>query len=93
MGDDEHGWSENGIFNIEGGCYAKVIKLSREAEPEIYATTERFGTVLENVVMDESTRALDLEDAKYAENTRAAYPIDYIPNASAHRAAPAIPGM
>ncbi len=83
IGDDEHGWSENGIFNIEGGCYAKVIRLSREAEPEIFSTTERFGTVLENVVMDESTRELDLDDATYAENTRAAYPIDYIPNASA----------
>src|SRR3954465_3766491 len=83
VGDDEHGWSENGIFNIEGGCYAKVIKLSREAEPEIFSTTERFGTVLENVVMDPATRALDLNDASYAENTRAAYPIDYIPNASA----------
>jgi phosphoenolpyruvate carboxykinase (ATP) len=83
VGDDEHGWSENGIFNIEGGCYAKVIKLSREAEPEIYSTTERFGTVLENVVMDQATRELDLNDATYAENTRAAYPIDYIPNASA----------
>lgn len=82
VGDDEHGWSENGIFNIEGGCYAKVIRLSREAEPEIFATTERFGTVLENVVMDDGTRALDLDDARYAENTRAAYPIDYIPNAS-----------
>jgi phosphoenolpyruvate carboxykinase (ATP) len=82
IGDDEHGWSEHGVFNIEGGCYAKVIKLSREAEPEIFATTERFGTVLENVVMDESTRALDLDSAHYAENTRAAYPIDYIPNAS-----------
>jgi phosphoenolpyruvate carboxykinase (ATP) len=82
IGDDEHGWSENGIFNIEGGCYAKVIKLSREAEPEIFSTTERFGTVLENVVMDETTRALDLNDAKFAENTRAAYPIHYIPNAS-----------
>src|SRR3954470_10220581 len=83
VGDDEHGWSENGIFNIEGGCYAKVIKLSREAEPEIFSTTERFGTVLENVVMDDATRQLDLNDATYAENTRAAYPIDYIPNASA----------
>src|SRR5580704_7891748 len=67
IGDDEHGWSENGIFNIEGGCYAKVIKLSREAEPEIFSTTERFGTVLENVVMDDATRLLDLNDAKYAE--------------------------
>ena len=83
IGDDEHGWSENGIFNIEGGCYAKVIRLSREAEPEIFSTTERFGTVLENVVMDPATRELDLDDATYAENTRAAYPIDYIPNASA----------
>jgi phosphoenolpyruvate carboxykinase (ATP) len=82
VGDDEHGWSENGIFNIEGGCYAKVIRLSREAEPEIFSTTERFGTVLENVVMDEASRKLDLNDARYAENTRAAYPIDYIPNAS-----------
>jgi phosphoenolpyruvate carboxykinase (ATP) len=82
VGDDEHGWSEHGVFNIEGGCYAKVIKLSREAEPEIFSTTERFGTVLENVVMDEATRALDLDSAHYAENTRAAYPIDFIPNAS-----------
>jgi phosphoenolpyruvate carboxykinase (ATP) len=82
IGDDEHGWSEHGVFNIEGGCYAKVIKLSREAEPEIFSTTERFGTVLENVVMDEQTRALDLDSAHYAENTRAAYPIDFIPNAS-----------
>src|ERR1043166_1626385 len=82
IGDDEHGWSEHGVFNFEGGCYAKVIRLSKEAEPAIYSTTERFGTVLENVVMDESTRALDLDSAHYAENTRAAYPIDYIPNAS-----------
>jgi phosphoenolpyruvate carboxykinase (ATP) len=82
VGDDEHGWSEHGVFNFEGGCYAKVIRLSREAEPEIFSTTERFGTVLENVVMDPATRELDLDDAKYAENTRAAYPIDYIPNAS-----------
>ncbi|MEI9990533.1 MAG: phosphoenolpyruvate carboxykinase [Rhizomicrobium sp.] len=82
IGDDEHGWSEHGVFNFEGGCYAKVIKLSRENEPEIFATTERFGTVLENVVMDEHTRVLDLDSAHYAENTRAAYPIDFIPNAS-----------
>src|ERR1700753_1706670 len=82
IGDDEHGWSEHGVFNIEGGCYAKVIKLSREAEPEIFSTTERFGTVLENVVMDPATRELDLDSAHYAENTRAAYPIDFIPNAS-----------
>jgi phosphoenolpyruvate carboxykinase (ATP) len=83
VGDDEHGWSENGIFNIEGGCYAKVIRLSRAAEPEIFSTTQRFGTVLENVVMDPYTRALDLDDATHAENTRAAYPIHFIPNASA----------
>ncbi len=82
VGDDEHGWSDHGVFNIEGGCYAKVIKLSRESEPEIFSTTERFGTVLENVVMDDATGALDLDSAKYAENTRAAYPIDFIPNAS-----------
>ncbi len=88
VGDDEHGWSENGVFNFEGGCYAKVIKLSPEAEPEIYATTKRFGTVLENVVMDPVTRELDLDDGRYTENTRAAYPIDYIPNASATGTAP-----
>ena len=82
IGDDEHGWSEHGVFNIEGGCYAKVIKLDRANEPEIYATTERFGTVLENVMMDMKTRTLDLDSAHYAENTRAAYPIDFIPNAS-----------
>jgi len=82
IGDDEHGWSENGVFNFEGGCYAKMIKLSAEAEPEIYAVTRRFGTVLENVVMDTNTRELDLDDARHTENTRGAYPIDYIPNAS-----------
>ncbi|HEY6578258.1 MAG TPA: phosphoenolpyruvate carboxykinase [Rhizomicrobium sp.] len=88
IGDDEHGWSQNGVFNFEGGCYAKVIKLSPEAEPEIYATTQRFGTVLENVVMDPVTRELDLDDGRYTENTRAAYPIDYIPNASRTGTAP-----
>src|SRR5262249_35914214 len=82
IGDDEHGWSERGVFNFEGGCYAKVIKLSRDAEPEIYATTERFGTVLENVVMDSATGALDLDDGRHTENTRACYPLDFIPNAS-----------
>lgn len=88
IGDDEHGWSENGVFNFEGGCYAKVIRLSPEAEPEIYTTTQRFCTVLENVVMDPETRELDLDDARHTENTRAAYPIDYIPNASRTGTAP-----
>ena len=83
IGDDEHGWSNEGIFNFEGGCYAKVIRLSATTEPEIYATTRRFGTIIENVVMDETTRVLDLDDASITENTRAAYPISHIPNASA----------
>jgi phosphoenolpyruvate carboxykinase (ATP) len=82
IGDDEHGWGQNGVFNFEGGCYAKVIRLSAEAEPEIYATTGRFGTVLENVVMDPNSRRLDLDDDRYTENTRASYPLDFIPNAS-----------
>jgi phosphoenolpyruvate carboxykinase (ATP) len=82
IGDDEHGWSDTAVFNFEGGCYAKMIRLSEEAEPEIYATTRRFGTVLENVVIDPETRALDLDDNSLAENTRGAYPIDFIPNAS-----------
>ncbi|PAL20242.1 phosphoenolpyruvate carboxykinase [Sphingopyxis sp. GW247-27LB] len=82
IGDDEHGWSDTAVFNFEGGCYAKMIRLSEEAEPEIYATTRRFGTVLENVVIDPATRALDLDDNSLAENTRGAYPIDFIPNAS-----------
>jgi phosphoenolpyruvate carboxykinase (ATP) len=80
IGDDEHGWSEDGVFNIEGGCYAKVIRLSPEAEPEIYATTRTFGTVLENVVMDPATRRLDLDDDTVTENTRGAYPLTSIPN-------------
>jgi len=82
IGDDEHGWSDTAVFNFEGGCYAKMIRLSAEAEPEIYATTKRFGTVLENVVMDPVTRELDLDDNSLAENSRGAYPIDYIPNCS-----------
>lgn len=82
VGDDEHGWSESGVFNFEGGCYAKMINLSAEAEPEIYATTQRFGTVLENVVMDEQTRELDFNDNSLAENSRGAYPLSFIPNAS-----------
>jgi phosphoenolpyruvate carboxykinase (ATP) len=81
IGDDEHGWSERGVFNFEGGCYAKTIRLSPEAEPQIYATTCRFGTVLENVPLDAVTRALDLDDASLTENTRAAYPISFIDNA------------
>jgi phosphoenolpyruvate carboxykinase (ATP) len=82
IGDDEHGWSDTAVFNFEGGCYAKMIRLSAESEPEIYATTKRFGTVLENVVMDETTRELDLDDATLAENSRGVYPIDFIPNSS-----------
>ncbi|MEE9434168.1 MAG: phosphoenolpyruvate carboxykinase [Sphingorhabdus sp.] len=82
IGDDEHGWSDDAVFNFEGGCYAKMIRLSEEAEPEIYATTRRFGTVLENVAMDSETRELDFDDSSLAENTRGAYPIDFIPNAS-----------
>jgi phosphoenolpyruvate carboxykinase (ATP) len=80
IGDDEHGWSDRGVFNFEGGCYAKVIKLSAEAEPQIYATTRRFGTILENVVIDPQTRRLDLDDASHTENTRGSYPINFIDN-------------
>jgi phosphoenolpyruvate carboxykinase (ATP) len=82
IGDDEHGWSDNGIFNFEGGCYAKMIKLSAENEPEIYGTTMRFGTVLENVTMSANTRRLDLDDGSLTENTRGAYHISAIPNAT-----------
>ena len=82
IGDDEHGWSENGIFNFEGGCYAKTINLSAEAEPEIYATTEKFATVIENMVFDPETLDLDFQDSSLTENMRCAYPLDYISNAS-----------
>ena len=81
IGDDEHGWSDRGVFNFEGGCYAKVIRLSQKSEPEIYDCTRRFGTLLENVVMDLDTRRLNLDDASLTENTRASYPITHIQNA------------
>jgi phosphoenolpyruvate carboxykinase (ATP) len=82
IGDDEHGWSDMGVFNFEGGCYAKTIRLSPEAEPEIYETTRRFGTILENVGIDTNIRRVDLNDGLLTENTRAAYPISHIPNAT-----------
>ena len=82
IGDDEHGWSENGVFNFEGGCYAKMIRLSKDAEPEIYETTKKVGTILENVVLNEETGELDLDDDTLAENTRGAYPLSFIPNSS-----------
>ncbi len=81
IGDDEHGWSDGGVFNFEGGCYAKVIQLSPTAEPEIHATTHTFGTILENVVHDPATRLIDLDDDEITENTRASYPLEYISNA------------
>ncbi len=80
IGDDEHGWSQSGVFNFEGGCYAKVIRLSPSAEPEIWAATNRFSTVLENVVYDAQTRALDVDSDAKTENTRSAYPLEFIPN-------------
>jgi phosphoenolpyruvate carboxykinase (ATP) len=81
IGDDEHGWTDTGVFNYEGGCYAKVIKLDPAVEPQIYSCTKRFGTLLENVVVDATTRDIDYFDDRYTENTRAAYPVDYIPDA------------
>jgi phosphoenolpyruvate carboxykinase (ATP) len=81
IGDDEHGWNDHGIFNFEGGCYAKVIRLSATAEPEIYACTSRFGTILENVIGDPISRLIDLDDDQITENTRASYPLEYIDNA------------
>ena len=89
IGDDEHGWSDQAVFNFEGGCYAKMINLSAEGEPEIYATTKMFGTILENVAMDEVTRELDFSDASKTENTRGAYPIEFIPNVSDRNLGPA----
>ncbi|MEO5641328.1 MAG: phosphoenolpyruvate carboxykinase (ATP), partial [Sphingomicrobium sp.] len=89
IGDDEHGWSDQAVFNFEGGCYAKMINLSAEGEPEIYATTKMFGTILENVAMDEVTRELDFTDASKTENTRGAYPIEFIPNVSEKNLGPA----
>lgn len=80
IGDDEHGWSNSGVFNFEGGCYAKVIRLSADGEPEIYHATHMFGTVLENVVIDPDTRIPDLDDDSITENTRASYPISFVPN-------------
>lgn len=80
IGDDEHGWSPEGVFNYEGGCYAKVVNLSREGEPDIYRTTQMFGTILENVVLDEMTRKVKFDDQSITENTRASYPLYYIPN-------------
>lgn len=80
IGDDEHGWSSDGVFNFEGGCYAKVIRLSSESEPEIYACTRKYGTILENVVFDPVTRKIDLDDDMITENTRASYPLSFIPN-------------
>jgi len=80
IGDDEHGWSDESVFNYEGGCYAKVIRLSAENEPEIYACTRRFGTILENVVFDPTSRRIDLDDEGITENSRASYPMDFIPN-------------
>jgi len=88
IGDDEHGWSDTAVFNFEGGCYAKMIDLSAEGEPEIYATTKMFGTILENVVMDEATREIDFADTSKTENTRGAYPINFIPNTSEENLGP-----
>jgi phosphoenolpyruvate carboxykinase (ATP) len=82
LGDDEHGWSDNGVFNFEGGCYAKTIRLSRDAEPEIWDASNRFGAVLENVILDTTTSQPDYNDGRLTENTRSCYPLDFISNAS-----------
>lgn len=81
IGDDEHGWSDDAVFNYEAGCYAKAIRLSEEAEPEIHACTHKFGTVLENVIFDPASRMIDLDDERITENTRLSYPLEFIPNA------------
>ncbi|UCH63760.1 MAG: phosphoenolpyruvate carboxykinase (ATP) [Fidelibacterota bacterium] len=91
IGDDEHGWSSTGVFNFEGGCYAKVIRLSAEYEPQIYACTRKFGTILENVVYDPPTRRVDLDDDVVTENTRASYPLEFIPNTVPERMAESHP--
>src|SRR6202022_785166 len=88
IGDHGEGVGPDGIFNFEGGCYAKCIKLSKEAEPEIYAASKRFGAVLENVVLEQNTRVPDFDDGSKTENTRSAYPLDFIPNASRTGRAP-----
>ena len=91
IGDDEHGWSDGSVFNFEGGCYAKVIRLSAEHEPEIYSCTRKFGTILENVVYDAATRKVDLDDDRVTENTRASYPLEFIPNALPEKMSPTHP--
>ena len=91
IGDDEHGWSDDGVFNFEGGCYAKVIRLSAEHEPQIYACTHRFGTILENVIYDPGSRRIDLDDDILTENTRASYPLEFIPNVMPEKMARAHP--
>ena len=88
VGDDEHGWSDDDVFNLENGCYAKVIRLSQSSEPQIHSTTRRFGTVLENVVCDPVSRRVDLDDDRFTENTRASYPLDFIDHAVGSRRAP-----
>src|SRR5688572_1101851 len=88
IGDDEHAWSEEGIFNIEGGCYAKVINLKKEAEPDIFEQTHEFGTILENVIFDEATRLVDLDDASVTENTRGSYPLTSLENVYTQQVAP-----
>ena len=82
IGDDEHGWSDDGVFNFEGGCYAKAINLNPESEPEIYATTKMYGTILENVLLHHEDRSPDFTSTRFTQNTRVSYPINYIPNAS-----------